>query len=192
MKRTAARQATKTRRTPRKAAQPEAAHESSTAAGSIADFYAQAIAIEREAAERYRELAAQMSSLGNREISRLFETLAGYEERHAEELKERAKGMKLPRLPAGAHSWLESGPTEIPRYELLYSRVQPHHVLLLALRAERRAKEFFERIGERSTDAEVRKLALVFAREEADHVARIERALESELPQPRNEDPDGA
>lgn len=191
MKQTATRQVAKPTRKPRKSAPAADARDPNPGEGSIADFYAQAIAIEREAGERYRELAEQMSNLGNRKIAALFERLAGYEEKHALELKERTKGMKLPRLPAGAHSWLESGPTEIPRYELLFSRVQPHHVLLLALQAERRAKEFFERVGERSTDAEVRKLALEFAREEADHVSRIERALESE-PQPSgDEDPEG-
>ena len=187
MKPTAAKQVSSARRKPRKSARPAAARESNQSTSSAAEFFAQAIAIEREAAERYRELATQMGNIGNQKISRLFETLAGYEERHAIELEHRALGMKLPRLPARAHGWLDAGPTEIPRYELLYSRVQPHHVLLLALQSERRAREFFQRIGERSRDAEVSKLALEFARDEADHVNRLERALENE-PQPSGDE----
>lgn len=194
-----AKRATKAQRKPakkpRQTAQGASANKPRRAAASgserefdtIADFYAHAIAIEREAAESYRELASQMRGMGNDEVAELFERLAGAEDKHALELKSRARGIKLPRLPAGAHAWRDAGPTEVPRYELMFSRVQPQHVLLLALRAERRAKEFFTRIGARSLAPEIRKLSLDLAREEAEHLRWIERALASE-PQPPIED----
>lgn len=182
-----AKQAQKAQRKPAEKPRPAAATGRRRGAEAIADFYAQAIAIEREAAENYRELALQMRGMGNAAVAELFERLAGAEEKHAIGLRTRAKGIKLPRLPAGAHAWRNAGPTEVPRYELIFSKVQPHHVLLLALRAERRAEEFFARVGARSAAPAIRKLSLELAREEAEHVAMIERALESE-PQPAVED----
>jgi len=195
LKKTTGKQVTKKKRTPAKTLHPAARSRSKRddlshskrGAVTVADFYAHAIAIEREAAENYRELAEQMLNLGNREIAELFERLANMEQLHALGLQTRAKGIKLPRLPAKAHAWLDAGPTEVPRYELLFSRVQPHHVLLLALRAERHAKEYFERIGERSDKAEIRKLARELAADEVEHISWIELAIERE-PQPTVED----
>lgn len=151
---------------------------------SIAEFYAHAIAIETEAAARYRDLAAQMKGFGNQDTAKLFDRLAGFEEKHAAELKKRSAGMKLPKLAAGAWEWLDNGPTEVPRYEFLFRRVYTHHVLLLALQAERRAKEFFERIRSSSADPGIKKLAADFAREEAEHMAWIEQQLEREAHKP--------
>ena len=155
---------------------------------SAAEFYAHAIAIETEAAERYRELAAQMRGFGNQETADLFERLAGFEEKHAAELKKRAAGMKLPKLPPGAWEWIDAGPTEVPRFEFLFRRVNTLHVLLMALQAERRAWEFFGRIGSASTNPAIRKLAAEFAREEAEHMAWIEQALEREEQNPPQEE----
>jgi rubrerythrin len=187
LKKTTGKQVTKAKRAPAKTRRPAARGPSTPGAASVADFYAHAIAIEREAAENYRELAAQMRNLGNQEIAALFERLAKMEKLHALGLQTRAKGMKLPRLPAKAHAWLDAGPTEVPRYELLFSGVQRHHVLLLALRAERHAKEYFERIGRRSDKMEIRRLAAELAADEAEHISWIELAIERE-PQPAVED----
>ncbi len=141
MNKTTGKKVTKRKRASAKVLRPAARLSAKRGVGSVADFYAHAIAIEREAAENYRELAAQMGNLGNQEIAKLFERLANMEQLHALGLQARAKGIKLPRLGAKAHAWLDAGPTEVSHYELLFSRVQPHHVLLLALRAERHAKE---------------------------------------------------
>jgi rubrerythrin len=156
-----------------------------TGIDSVAEFYAHAIAIEREAGERYRDLAGQMRGFGNQDTAKLFDRLAGFEEKHAVELKKKSAGMKLPKVAAGAWEWLDAGPTEVPRYEFLFRRVYTHHVLLLSLKAERSAKEFFERIRGSSTDPGVKKLAAEFAREEAEHMSWIEQQLEREAQKPK-------
>lgn len=146
------------------------------------EFYARALAIERQAAERYRDFARHMAVYGNARTAELFLRLARFEAEHAERLLEKTAGMKLPRLARGGRG-AASGPSEVASYEFLYRRVLPHHALLMALAGERRAKNFFEQVRLGATDPEIRKLAAEFAREETEHIAWLEEALARE-PQP--------
>ena len=148
--------------------------------GPVEVFYARAIAIEREAAARYREFAHQMAGYGNARTAELFQRLARFEAEHAEHLLEKTAGMKLPSIEQLRHGLVEGSGTEIATYEFLYRRVPPHHALLMALASERRAKAFFDRARKTAADPQIRKLAAEFAREEAEHIAWIEQALAAE------------
>ena len=143
-------------------------------------FYAQAIAIEREAAARYREFAHQMAGYGNARTAELFQRLARFEAEHAEQLLEKSAGMKLPSIEQLRRGLIEGSRSEVATYEFLYRRVLPHHALLMALAGERRAKAYFERMRGAAADHEIRKLSAAFAREEAEHIAWIEEALAAE------------
>jgi len=143
-------------------------------------FYAQAIAIEREAAARYREFAHQMAGYGNARTAELFLRLARFEAEHAEQLLEKSAGMKLPSIEQLRRGLIEGSRSEVATYEFLYRRVLPHHALLMALAGERRAKAYFERMSGTSADPEISKLSAALAREEAEHVAWIEQALAAE------------
>jgi rubrerythrin len=143
-------------------------------------FYAQAIAIEREAAARYREFAHQTAGYGNARTAELFLRLARFEGEHAERLLEKSAGMKLPSVEQLRRGLIEGSRSEVATYEFLYRRVLPHHALLMALAGERRAKAYFERVRSASADPEIRKLAAALAREEAEHIAWIEQALAAE------------
>ena len=148
--------------------------------GAVEVFYAQAIAIERESAARYREFAHQMAGYGNARTAELFQRLARLETEHAEQLLEKSAGMKLPSIEQLRRGLVEGSRSEVATYEFLYRRVLPHHALLMALAGERRAKAYFERVRSASADPEIRKLAAVFASEEAGHIAWIEEALAAE------------
>lgn len=148
--------------------------------GPVEVFYARAIAIEREAAARYREFAHQMVGYGNARTAELFQRLARFEAEHAERLLEKTAGMKLPSVEQIRHALVEGSGTEVATYEFLYRRVLPHHALLMALAAERRAKAYFDRARKTAEDAQIRKLAAAFSREEAEHIAWIEEALAAE------------
>ena len=65
---------------------------------TAAELYAHAIAIEREAAERYAELALRMADLGNQAVALLFWRLAKFEAEHLETLRNRTDGVALPEL----------------------------------------------------------------------------------------------
>src|SRR4051812_43419003 len=60
------------------------------------ELYAHAIAIEREAAERYGELARHMADRGNEALAEVFATLARMESEHLDALQMRTAGVALP------------------------------------------------------------------------------------------------
>ena len=151
-------------------------------------FYAQALAIERTAAERYRELAREMADGGNVCTAELFLRLAHFEAEHAGRLLKNAAGMKLPSV--SRRQLAEAGVSEIANYEFLYRRVPPQHALLMALAAERRAKAFFEHTRASAVDPQIRRLAAEFAREENEHIAWLDAALANEPPHPFADIPD--
>jgi rubrerythrin len=150
-------------------------------AGSAAveQFYADAHAIEIEASTRYRVLAREMEASGNARTADLFRKLAQLEAGHADKLKQAAAPESLARAREQLLS-RKGGQTEVPNYEFLYRDVPPYHALIMALESERLAKAYFERIRENARDPEVKKLAAEFARDEAQHVAWLEKALAKE------------
>ena len=73
---------------------------------SPAELYAHAIAIEREAAGRYAELAARMRDESNEDLAALFAGLAKLEAGHLEALERRTDGIALPPLTRTDYKWL--------------------------------------------------------------------------------------
>jgi len=66
----------------------------------------------------------------------------------------------------------------------------PHEALQLALKAEQRAKAFFDDLLARASDDEVRRFAREFATEEQEHVALVLEELAKYPATPRPDDPD--
>lgn len=150
---------------------------------SPAELYAHAIAIEREAAERYAELAQRMADLGNAAAAEVFGTLAGLEAEHLAALLRRTEGVALPALSGQEYRWLDAGAPETAARELVFRLLTPHQALAVALEAEKRAQAFFEQVMLRAQDPGLRALAREMAAEEQDHIAMVERLL-ARTPQP--------
>jgi rubrerythrin len=150
---------------------------------SVGDFYAHALAIEREAVARYREFAEHMADHGNEAAASLFASLAEVEGEHAAALERRAAGVPVPQLQGWEYSWLDDGPPETVSHDLIFHLMTPWHALQIALSAERRAKDFFEHIRNAASDARVRDLAEEFMREEDEHIDWVNRAL-AQAPRP--------
>src|SRR4051812_39596393 len=144
---------------------------------SAAELYAHAIAIEREAAERYAELAGRMDDLGNEAVAELFTRLAGLEAEHLDALLRRTEGVTLPKSTAQGYRWLDAGAPETAARELIFRLLSPRGALQIALAAEKRAQAFFERVMMRSSDPALRALAQEMALEEQEHVQLVERLL---------------
>ena len=140
-------------------------------------LYAHAIAIEREAAERYAELAERMSDLGNDGAADVFRRLAGFEAEHLETLRARTRGVPLPAVAPGGYAWLDAGAPETVARELVYRLLTPRGALEIALAAERRAEAFFADVQAAADDPALRALAAEMRAEERDHIAMVERAL---------------
>ncbi|MCP5151100.1 MAG: ferritin family protein [Ectothiorhodospiraceae bacterium] len=161
---------------------------------SLPAFLAHAVALERESAERYRELADVMSVHHNPGAAALFARLAELGELHAGQVEARARGLTLPSIPPWLYQWPaaeapETGPHEETHY--LMTRLE---VLRYALANEQRGLDFYAGLARGASEAEVRTLAAEFEREETHHVevlrAWIDRALTDGGDGPTPEDPD--
>lgn len=149
---------------------------------TVPRFYAHAIAIEREAAERYREFADHMKDL-SRDAAVLFEQLARDGFDRARELRDRTDAVRLPRLRPGAHAWLDKGSPLTAAHEWVFRLLSPRDALKVAMHAEQRAKRFFDHVVKTTGDEGVKALAGAFLKEEGEHIARMKRAL-LKLPNP--------
>ena len=143
------------------------------------ELYAHAIALEREAAERYAEFARRMDDLGNAAAAEVFTTLARLEEEHLQTLLERTQGVAIPEYLNERYAWLDAGAPETTARELVFRLLTAHQALEIALRAERRAQTFFEKVMLTADDPALRALAREMAAEEGEHIGVVERLLEN-------------
>lgn len=153
---------------------------------SAAELYAHALAIEREAAQRYAELAARMHDEGREDLARVFDLLARQEAEHFEALEGRTRGIALPDIDAGRYKWLDSGMPETAARQLVYRLMSPRQALAIALHAEQRAQAFFEHVHWTTSDPALRALAAEMATEEREHAAVIGRMLSKTAEPPLN------
>lgn len=144
---------------------------------TASELYAHAIAIEREAAERYAEFAERMADLGNTAVAEVFDKLASVEAQHLRTLQRRTEGVALPQLDTNAYRWLDAGAPETVARELVFRLMTPRNALAIALGAEKRAQAFFEHVLMTAADAALCGLAREMAADEAEHVALIEQLL---------------
>src|SRR5690242_16038906 len=140
---------------------------------SAAELYAHAIAIEREAAQRYSELAERMDDEGREELARVFAELARMEAEHLDTLERRTEGLELPEVPQGDYRWLSHAAPETAPHDLVFRLMTPGTALAVALAAEHRAEAFFEHVCWSAPDPALRALAREMAAEERSHVALI-------------------
>lgn len=139
----------------------------SAKAWSVAEFFAQALAIEIEASERYELLADQMDVHNNREIAAIFRKMAAIEAHHRDVIEKRAGKALVDGKPA-KFSWIgPSGPEAID-FEDVHYLMTPHQALQLARINEERAARYFEEIAATAQDPDV----CAFAREMADDERR--------------------
>jgi len=144
---------------------------------TVEEFYAHALAIEREAAERYAEFA-EWFEMRNAPVAALCQRLAALEREHFDDLAEACARLELPEIEANDYRWLEQGSPEAPAREFFYRLATPRQLLEIALDAEKRAQAFFVWIARTAPEKPVRELASVMAAEENEHVAWVVEALD--------------
>jgi rubrerythrin len=151
--------------------------------GSLGALYAHALLIEREAVERYREFATNMAEHGNDAVAALFEQLAEFESEHAFHLAKKTAGMNLPKLNVAEHAWLDQESPLPEAHAFIYRMLTPRMALEIALRAEKHAKTFFDRVLAEENDAGICEVAKDMARDEEAHIAWVSEAL-ARVPMP--------
>lgn len=151
--------------------------------GNLAECYANALAIEREAAARSAQFAEYLEDHSEQATAALFRKLARFEQQHVEELERRTAGMPLPALRSWEFSWLDDAPAEQVDHHFVFHLMTPHDALTIALGAEKRAQALYEQAISVSDDPEVKRLAQELAGEELEHIAWLEDGLKR-VPRP--------
>jgi rubrerythrin len=148
---------------------------------TVGEFMAYAWAMEVEAAERYAELAEQMSTHHNAEVADLFAWLARIEGKHRDQIMQQMGWTQPP--DTAAFSWDTPEGPETTDYGDLHYLMTPYHALKLAEHNEQRAAEFFEHFAASKVPAGVRDAAAEMAEEEREHVRLIQEWL-AKFPEP--------
>ena len=142
---------------------------------TVQEFMAYACAMEVEAAERYGELADQMSTHHNREVAELFAKLARIEGKHRDQILAKMGWTSPPET--AVFRWESPEGAETTDYGELHYLMQPYHALKLAEHNEQRAADFFARFAAARLPADVRAAAAEMAEEEREHVRLIQQWL---------------
>ena len=147
--------------------------EESTTFDSVAAFFAQALAIEDEAAERYALLADQMEVHNNAEVAAIFHRMASVEREHRGEIDRRAGDAKIAGDPA-QFKWLDPDGPEATAFEDAHYLMTPRRALSLARFNEQRAVDYYEAIAAAATDPRIAAFAAEMAADERKHVTWVD------------------
>jgi rubrerythrin len=139
---------------------------------TVEEFLAQSILLEREAAERYGELADSMESSGNREVGKLFRQLSEYSRLHLAEAVARAGYREVPDI-RGATIWSDWENPETAAIWAADPMIGRDQALQIALEAEIAGHDYYKNVLDTTTDPEIKVLAAEFVQEEAEHVAEL-------------------
>lgn len=146
---------------------------------SVDELFAIALAMEREAARRYRDLAEEMERQGRPALVTLFRRLQAEEQRHENGIADWARRHRIRPAEPGAFSWTtpECTPVEDLADAGGPQLLSPRRALDLAIHNEQRAFAFFTRVASATQEPELRGYAERMAKEELNHVAllRLER-----------------
>jgi propionate CoA-transferase len=142
---------------------------------TLPEFLAHAIALESEAADRYLELADMMESHRGSTVSTLFRDMVRFSLMHRDEIMARVGAIELPKLKSWEFRW--RAPPETGGAETVEHLLEPFNALQYGRGNEVRAMEYYRTVAAEATDSDVKRLADEFAREEAEHVAAIDRWL---------------
>jgi rubrerythrin len=158
---------------------------------SVAEFFAQALAIEVEATERYNLLADQMEVHNNKEIAAIFRKMALIEAEHRNEIARRAGDTLVAGRPA-SFSWTGPDGPEAIDCEGVHYLMTPRRALTLARFNEERAVKYFEAIAAAAIDPQIAAFAAEMAADERNHVIWVDQWLEQIAPDEADwdEDPD--
>ena len=143
---------------------------------SLPEFLAHAIALEREAQDRYLELADMMEAHLNLDTSKVFRDMSNFSKMHADEIAERTKHVELRKLNSWEYRW--QLPHEVGDDDGVHYLMTPYHALRYARENEIRGRDYYLTMAEKSEDGEVQRLGKLFADEERAHVAALDHWIE--------------
>ena len=150
---------------------------------TLEEFMLHALAMERDAIERYTDFADQMETHNNGEVAAMFRTMAGYETKHAQEIMDQMGWKEPPVLALQGVRWAGFDSPEAPSIDSVHYLMQPWHALELALACEERALRFFGALAKAVKVPAVKRVAREMEEEEREHVALV-KAWMAKVPRP--------
>lgn len=149
---------------------------------TLPEFLAHAIALEKEAAERYLELAEMMEAHDNPEPAKVFRDMARFSKMHCNDIAKRARGVDVPQLKSWQFRWRL--PPEVGDYaeDGSHFMMTPFNALTYARENEIRGMEYYREVAAKSSDPEVKRLGNEFADEEKGHVEALDRWIAGKHP----------
>jgi rubrerythrin len=149
---------------------------------SLKDALDLAILVEEEAQERYLEFVSQMEQHHTPEAADFFRAMAGNEDKHGEELRDRRRSLfgDAPSRVSRDMLW----DVEAPDYDETRAYMSARQAMAVALRAETKAQEFFVKALPHITNDDVRELFEELRDEEVVHQTLVREALRNLPPEP--------
>lgn len=137
------------------------------------ELYAHALAVEREATERFAELERYMRDAGLHHVADEFESIGREEREQFEVLAIGTAGRELPKLSPWEYAAHFLG----PEADVVRAPRTAREALALAIATERRAQNFYVDVAEHTDDDTMCAFAAEMAVDEGRHIARLERLL---------------
>jgi rubrerythrin len=143
---------------------------------SLKDALDLAILVEEEAEERYREFVQQMETHHTPGVARFFRFMAVNEQKHGSDLSERRQTLfgDAPSDVDRSMLW----DVEAPEYDQARAFMSVRQALELALAAETKAYEFFDRALPQISDEDVKKLFAELRQEEVEHQELVKKVMD--------------
>jgi rubrerythrin len=148
---------------------------------NVEEFLAHTIQLESEAALRFGQLADAMTTVGNKQVGKLFRRLADYSLLHLGDAKARAGFRTLPEMQAGDYRWPDIESPEAAAIWAADPFIGIEQALQVALDAETAGLNFYADVLENTQDSEIQVLAKEFVEEESQHVAELKRWIQLHL-----------
>ncbi|WKW49653.1 2Fe-2S iron-sulfur cluster-binding protein [Rhodomicrobium lacus] len=147
---------------------------------SLEEFFGYAVKVEEDAAIHYDQLSKSMADVGNTEVAELFAKLAEFSRLHLAEAQKRA-GTIDPSLHIPAdYVWPDHVTPERTALWAGDPTLSRLDALKAALQGEKRGYEFYYAVAHVSKDPAIVAEAKQFVKEEAEHVAELEKWIARE------------
>jgi rubrerythrin len=150
-----------------------AAYQEEQGMRSVEEFLAYAVALEREAADRFGQLADAMDAYGNKEVGSLFRRLSDYSRLHLADAQARSGFREIPEIAPDEFAWPGFESPETAAIWAADPFIGREQALEIALEAETAGQVFYQNVADSTDDPEIRVLAAEFAEEENGHVAEL-------------------
>jgi rubrerythrin len=147
---------------------------------SVQAFLAHAIRLESAAAQRSDELADAMQTWGNREVEAFFRQMAEFSRLHLKEALALAGFRQVSELPAEGYDWPDDVHPESADWWGVDGLMGIEQAIENALAGEKRGLAYYESVAAGTSSMKLKALAEEFAAEEREHVAELERLLQTQ------------